>query len=117
METVRLTDQNFDKQISFAPVALVDFTAEWCPPCRAMTPVVDNLAKEWKGKAVISQLDVDANPATAARFGVRNLPTFLLLKNGLLVERIVGAVPHHVLRQKLATLAFSKETITEAGNL
>ncbi len=102
MKPIIATDANFDKIIeqSDLPV-LVDFSAHWCPPCRAMEPVMEQLAEELSGKALVLQIDVDANPATTARFGVRNLPTFLVFDKGKPVSKIIGAAPKATLVEKL----------------
>lgn len=102
MKSFEFTDNNFEEVVlkSEKPV-LVDFSADWCPPCRAMSPVIDTIASELAGNAAVGKLDVDANPIFAARFGVRNLLTFLVFKNGKLVERMVGAVPKNVLLEKV----------------
>lgn len=106
MKPIELNDNTFETfiQQNASPV-LVDFSADWCPPCRMMYPVLDALATEMDQKATITKIDVDANPETAAKFGVRNLPTFILFKNGMAVERVVGAVPKNVLLKKLEKLA------------
>lgn len=102
MNAVDLTDDNFQQEVTGSEkIALVDFGAEWCPPCKAMKPIVDLLASEFDGKALVGKLDVDLNPVHTAKFGVRNLPTFLILRNGKLVDRVVGAVPKSVLAQKI----------------
>jgi len=90
--TLEFTDAGFDQDVlrSDVPV-LVDFWAEWCGPCRQMTPTIDALATEYVGKAKIGKLDVDANGATAMRYNVRGIPTLLLFKGGLVVEQRVGA--------------------------
>jgi thioredoxin 1 len=80
---------------------LVDFWAEWCGPCRMVGPVVDELAKEYEGKAVIGKLDVDNNPRVATEFGIMSIPALLFFKNGQVVDKQVGAVPKHVLANKL----------------
>lgn len=102
MKTIELTDVTFETLVntSTKPV-LVDFGAAWCPPCRAMEPTLENLADEMQDRATIGKVDVDTNPLITAKFGVRNLPTFLLFKNGVAVERIVGAVPKNLLQKKL----------------
>lgn len=101
-KTIEVTDATFERHVlgTETPV-LLDFGAEWCPPCKVMVPVLEDLAAEYENKAVIAKLDVDTSPLTAAKFNVRNLPTMLVLKDGQVVERIVGAVPKKVLSSKL----------------
>ncbi|TAL58665.1 MAG: thioredoxin [Bacteroidetes bacterium] len=101
---LELTDANFDEVVlkSDKPV-LVDFWAEWCGPCRMVGPVVEELAKEYDGKAVIGKLNVDFNPGVAMKFGIRNIPTLLFFKGGQLVDRQVGAAPKSALEAKLKT--------------
>ena len=102
---LELTDANFDQTVlkSDQPV-LVDFWAEWCGPCRMVGPIVEELAKEYEGKAVIGKLDVDNNPGVSAQFGIRNIPTILFFKNGEIVDKQVGAVPKSVLAGKINSL-------------
>lgn len=85
------SDADFDQVVlaSELPV-MVDFTAEWCGPCKQLSPIVDQLAQAWSGRAVVGQLDVDLNPQTAVRYGVMGIPALLLFKNGQLVERLNG---------------------------
>ena len=99
---VTLTDDNFEQEVlkSDKPV-LVDFWATWCGPCRAIAPVIEELAGEFDGKAVIGKLDVDQNPNTAAKFGIRSIPTLYIYKNGEVVDTIVGAVPKATLEEKI----------------
>ena len=105
MKAIDVTDQNFEHLITKSRGAvLVDFGAEWCPPCKAMGPVLELVAKEFEGKALIGKLDVDANPQTTAKYGVRNLPTFLFFKDGNLIDRIIGAVPKSILEQKVNSM-------------
>ena len=102
MKTIEITDGNFDSLVLQSnKTVLVDFSAEWCGPCKVMTPVVNLLATQLKDIAVVGKLDVDSNPETTARYGVRNMPTFLIFKNGEVVDRVIGAVPLSVLEQKV----------------
>lgn len=105
MKAIDVTDENFEQLIAKSgKIAVVDFSAEWCPPCKAMTPVLELLASEMDGRVMVGKIDVDTNPETTAKFGVRNLPTFLFFRDGELVDRIVGAVSKAVITQKLAAL-------------
>lgn len=102
---LEFTDANFDQLVakSDKPV-LVDFWAEWCGPCRMVGPVVEELSKDYEGKAVVGKLNVDLNANVSAQFGVRNIPTILFFKGGVVVDKQVGAVPKSVLDAKLKAL-------------
>ncbi|HRJ31444.1 MAG TPA: thioredoxin [Cyclobacteriaceae bacterium] len=101
-KTIELTDSTFDQTINSDKPVLVDFWAEWCGPCKMIGPVVEELAGEYEGKAVVAKLNVDENPQTAAKFGIRSIPTLLVFKGGQIVDKQIGAVPKSVLAQKLA---------------
>ncbi len=98
----QLTDTNFNELvIKENTVAMVDFWAEWCGPCRMIGPSVEELSKEYEGKAVIGKLNVDDNPNIASTFGIRSIPTILFFKNGKIVDKQVGVVPKAELERKL----------------
>ena len=102
---LEVTDSNFDEIIlkSDKP-AVVDFWAEWCGPCRMVGPYIEELSKEYEGKAVVAKCNVDNNPAIAAKFGIRNIPTVLFFKGGSVADKQVGAVPKSVFENKLKNL-------------
>ena len=93
-KVVKVSDDNFESEVlqSDKPV-LVDFTATWCGPCRMVSPLVDQLAGEYEGRAKVAKVDVDECPATARRYSIRGVPTIMVLKGGEVVNKIVGAVP------------------------
>ena len=91
---VTLSDQNFDKEVIEAPeLTLVDFWAPWCAPCRQVAPVVEQIATDYKGRVKVAKLNVDEAGATAARFGIKSIPTIILFKGGKAVKSIVGVQP------------------------
>jgi thioredoxin 1 len=104
-KAVEITDANFEEAVlkSDKPV-LIDFWAVWCGPCRAVAPIVEELAGEYSGRAVIGKLDVDANRETAVRYGIQAIPTLLLVKDGEVADRIVGIVDKNGLRGRLDAL-------------
>ena len=100
-KAIVLNDANFDATITADKPVLVDFCGLWCGPCKMIGPVVEELAGDYEGKAVIGKLNVDENPSVTARYGIRSIPTLLVFKAGQIVDKQVGAVPKSVLAQKL----------------
>ncbi len=100
-KAIEITDANFEEIIASDKPVLVDFWAEWCGPCKMIGPVVEELASEYEGKAVVGKVDVDNNPSVSAKFGIRSIPTLLVFKGGEVVDKQIGAVPKSVLAQKL----------------
>lgn len=88
---VQITDQNFEALIAEGKPVIVDFWATWCGPCQMVGPVIEELAAEYEGRAIVGKCDVDSNPELPSKFGVRNIPTVIFLKNGEVVNKIVGA--------------------------
>ena len=103
---VTVTDATFSAEVERSPLpVLLDLWAPWCGPCRMVAPVVEELAREMAGRLRVAKLNVDENPATAARFRVQSIPTLLVLKNGQEVERIVGGQPKAEIMRRLERVA------------
>ncbi|HVB81583.1 MAG TPA: thioredoxin [Candidatus Binataceae bacterium] len=102
-----ITDANFDQEVLKSDQAvLIDFWAPWCAPCRAIAPLIDELAGEYAGRLKVVKINVDDNPETPARYGVRGIPNLLIIKGGQVKEQIVGAVPKsHLVRAVDTALA------------
>jgi thioredoxin 1 len=98
---VEINTANFEEVLNTDKPVMIDFWAAWCGPCRMIAPLVDELAEEYKDRAVIAKVDVDSNQEIAMKYGVRNIPTVLFLKNGEVVDKSVGAVPKNVLSDKI----------------
>ena len=104
--TVHLTEQNFDEALAAnQSVMMVDFWAEWCGPCRAIAPVLEDLARESAGAVTLAKVNIDENPSLAARYGIRSIPTVLFVKQGKVADQVIGAVPKAQLKKKLDALA------------
>lgn len=99
---LEITDASFESDIiTSGKPAMVDFWAVWCGPCRMVGPVVEEIASEYEGKAIVGKVDVDTNQEVAAKYGIRNIPTILFFKNGEVVDKVVGVVPKEQLVEKL----------------
>ena len=97
-----VTDSDFEQEVLEAEMpVLVDFWAEWCAPCKMVAPVLDDLAEEYDGKIKFTKVDVDTNPETAMKYGIRSIPTLLVFKGGSPVDQVVGAVPKAVIKKRL----------------
>jgi len=105
MATLKVTDESFDSEVikSSKPI-VVDFWAEWCGPCRMIGPLINEMSKDYEGKALVGKVNVDLNANVSAQFGVRSIPTVLFIKNGEVVDKSVGAVPKATLEAKLEAL-------------
>jgi thioredoxin 1 len=103
--TVEVTESNFEELVlkSDKPV-LLDFWAEWCGPCRVIAPYVKEISEEFEGKAFVGKVDVDSNPGISAKYGIRNIPTILFIKDGEVADKQIGAVPKKNLVEKLNAL-------------
>ena len=101
-EPFAVTDAEFEEKVlnSESPV-LVDFWAEWCGPCKMIAPMVDELAEEFDGQMTFAKVDVDSNPITAVKYGIRSIPALLIFRDGQPIDQIIGAIPKGQLRKKL----------------
>lgn len=101
-KTIEITDANFQEEIEASEgLAMVDFWAEWCGPCRIVAPIVEQLADEYADRVKVGKLDVDQNPQIAQRFNIRSIPSILFFRDGELVDTVVGALPKANLERKI----------------
>ena len=101
---LQVTDANFDELVNSGKPMVLDFWAEWCGPCRMVGPIVDELATEYEGKVIIGKIDVDNNDDGVSQFGIRNIPTILFFKDGVVVDKQVGAAPKATFVAKIDAL-------------
>ena len=101
-QVIQITDSNFESEVVRSPTpVLVDFSAEWCGPCKRLAPVVADLARQYEGRLKVGHLDVEGSPATAAQFGIMSVPTLIFFKRGSPAEQINGAVSRHDLEKAI----------------
>jgi thioredoxin 1 len=104
--TLHLTETSFDTELGkHNELMMVDFWAEWCAPCRAIAPTLEELVREGNGAVTLAKVNVDEQPALAARYGIRSIPTILFVKDGKVQDQVVGAVPKAQIQAKLTSLA------------
>ena len=102
--TLQITDATVSDVLQTDKLVLIDFWAEWCGPCKMVGPIIDEIGEEYKDKVVVGKLDVDNNDETTAKYGIRNIPTVLFLKNGEVVDKVVGAGPKTMFTDKIDKL-------------
>lgn len=101
---LKITDENFEGLLSDGKPLVLDFWAEWCGPCRLVSPIIDELSEEYEGRVNIGKMNVDENDDVISQFGIRNIPTILFFKNGQLADKIVGAMPKDKFVEKIDAL-------------
>ncbi|HBL76033.1 MAG: thioredoxin [Bacteroidetes bacterium GWF2_42_66] len=102
---LEVNDANFEELVLQSDkLVIVDFWAEWCGPCRMVAPVVEELSQDYAGRLIVAKVDVDSNPGTASKYGIRNIPTLLFIKGGVVVDKHVGAAPKTTLAAKVESL-------------
>ena len=96
-----ISDENFNQIIDENPIVVVDFWAEWCGPCRAMNPIIEELSLIYENKIVFAKLNVDKNPISPSKYGISSIPTFLIIKNGQVMNSIIGVITQELFEEKL----------------
>ncbi|MDY6249600.1 MAG: thioredoxin [Bacteroidaceae bacterium] len=99
-----ITNQNYNELVNSGQPVVIDFWATWCGPCRKVSPVIDELADEYDGRVIIGGCNVDENDELTAKFGIRNIPTIIFIKNGEIVDKVVGAAPKSTFQEKIEGL-------------
>ena len=97
----QITDANYNELLATDKLVVIDIWAEWCGPCRKLSPIIDELATEYEGKVLIVKCDAEENTELTTKFGIRNLPTILFIRNGEVVDHLVGAVPTNMITEKI----------------
>ena len=101
---LQITDANFEELLGTGKPMVLDFWAEWCGPCRMVSPIIDELAQEYEGRVTIGKMNVDENDDVVGRFGIRNIPTVIFFKTGEMVDKIVGATSKDKFKEKVENL-------------
>jgi thioredoxin len=110
-EPIVLTDSNFKTEIAKYPLILVDFWAPWCGPCRMVSPIIEQLAKEYSGKVVFGKVNVDENQMISSSFGIQSIPTMMIFRNGRAVDVMIGAMPKAQIEMKLKQQMSSNSSV------
>jgi len=101
---LQITDATINEVLQTDKLVVIDFWAEWCGPCKMVGPIIDQISEEYKDKVVVGKLDVDNNDETTSKYGIRNIPTILFIKNGEVVDKIVGAGAKNLFTEKIDKL-------------
>lgn len=98
---LQITDANLEEVLQTDKLVVIDFWAEWCGPCKMVGPIIEEVSEEYKDKVVVGKVDVDNNDEAATKYGIRNIPTILFIKNGEIVHKVVGVIPKEPLIEKI----------------
>lgn len=101
---LQITDANIEEVLKTDQLVIIDFWAEWCGPCKMVGPIIEQISEEYKERVTVGKLDVDNNDDTTSKYGIRNIPTILFIKNGEVVDKIVGAGPKNMFTDKIEKL-------------